>query len=304
MKEIDNKLKQNTIFTQSAISKLKFNIFMIIITYFFLWLVGLFIGRLIGNFIINVLTTNLSFDKSLIFLLKKLIVCGTQISFFFVWVRFVEKRPIKTIGFQSINPLKSYTIGFLLGFISISTITAILAFWGMVAIKSFNVNFAPLLFGSIALGWIVQSASEEIAIRGWLIPLIGNRSTPIIAIVLTSMIFGILHLFSSGVTVLSFVNLVLSGVFFAGYAIYSNNIWGVCGLHFSWNLSLGNIYGFPVSGFSSYGETILTMKPVGSVFFTGGDFGPEGGFVTTVILLIGIVILSLKILKKYSVKYV
>lgn len=297
MKEIDYKLKQNTFFTQSAKSKFKFNIFMIVIIYFLLWLTGLFIGRLTANLVLTTLTTTLTVNNSLIFALEKFIICGIQILIFFIWVRNVEKRPIKTMGFQTFNPLKSYLLGFLLGFITISTITVILTFLGKVEIKSYNANFAPLLLGEIALGWIIQSASEEIAIRGWLIPMLGNRSTPVTAVALTAIIFGILHLFSSGVTVLSFTNLVLSGIFFAQYAIYANNIWGVCGLHFSWNLVLGNIYGFPVSGFSRLGETVFTMKQVGSIFFTGGDFGPEGSFITTVILLIGIGILILMLFK-------
>ncbi len=298
MKEIDYKLKQNTFFSQAAKSKFKFNILVIVIIYFILWLAGLCIGRLTANLVLNILMTALIVDNSLIFVFKKFIVWGIQILFFFIWVRYVEKRPIKTMGFQAISPLKSYFIGFLVGFIAISIITVILAFMGKVEYKSFNDDFSPLLLGAIALGWIVQSASEEIAIRGWLIPMLGNRSTPVTAIVLTAFIFGILHLFSSGVTVLSFTNLVLSGVFFAEYAIYSNNIWGVCGLHFSWNFVMGNIYGFPVSGFSSLGEIVFKMKHVGSIFFTGGDFGPEGGFITSVILLIGIGILTLMLLKK------
>lgn len=117
------------------------------------------------------------------------------------------------------------------------------------------------------------------------------------AISITAIIFGILHLFSSGVTVLSFINLIFSGIFFAFYAIVDGNIWGVCGLHFAWNFVLGNIYGLPVSVFSNNGEKIFKTQQVGSEIFTGGDFGPEGGLVTTLILLIAIALLILKLKK-------
>lgn len=297
MNEINYRLKQNALFKQAKASRIKLNTFMSIFIYFFLWLSGLLIGRFIANFILGSLKTTLILEESIVVGLRKFIVCGIQILLFFLWVRLIEKRPIKTIGFQANKPFKAYTTGFVVGFSAISAVTAILSFFRMVEFESFNVNFAPLLIVVIAWGWIVQSASEEIAIRGWLIPSLGNRSTPVMTIALTAIIFGILHLFSSGVTVLSFVNLILSGVFFAGYAIYTGNIWGICGLHFAWNFTLGNIYGFPVSGFSSNGETILTMKQVGSTFFTGGDFGPEGSFITTVILLLGIGILALKSFK-------
>lgn len=117
------------------------------------------------------------------------------------------------------------------------------------------------------------------------------------AISITAIIFGILHLFSAGVTVLSFINLILSGIFFAWYAIVDGNIWGACGLHFAWNFALGNVYGLPVSGFANNGVKIFKTQQVGSDIFTGGDFGPEGGLVTTLILLIAIALLILKLKK-------
>jgi membrane protease YdiL (CAAX protease family) len=114
------------------------------------------------------------------------------------------------------------------------------------------------------------------------------------AIFIAAIIFGILHLFSVGVTALSFINLILSGIYFACYVIGDGNILGVCGLHFAWNFALGNIYGLPVSGFAENGEKIFQTQQIGSNIFTGGDFGPEGGLVTTIILLIAISALILK----------
>jgi uncharacterized protein len=298
MNEVNYRVEQSLLFKQVKSSRVKLNTFMTVFIYFILWLLGLFLGSIIANFIMSSLQATLTLGESIAIGLRRLIVSGTQILLFFLWVGLIEKRSIKTIGFQSYKPFKDYAIGFMVGFSAISTVTIILYSFRMVEFVSYDFNFAPVHIVAIAFGWIVQSASEEIAIRGWLIPSLGNERTPITAIILTAIIFGILHLFSSGVTVLSFINLILSGIFFAGYAIYTSNIWGVCGLHFAWNFTLGNIYGFPVSGFSSNGETIFTMKQVGSTFFTGGDFGPEGSFITTVILLVGISILGLISFKK------
>ncbi|WP_221795399.1 CPBP family intramembrane glutamic endopeptidase [Paenibacillus typhae] len=136
----------------------------------------------------------------------------------------------------------------------------------------------------------LKSAAEEVTVRGWLIPVLAKESSPAFAILLSSVIFGFFHLFSAGVTVLSFTNLILSGVFFAGYAILTKHIWGVCGMHFAWNVTLGNVYGFPVSGFSDNGPTLVKLSQTGPALFTGGAFGPEGGAVTTLVLLLGIII--------------
>jgi len=81
------------------------------------------------------------------------------------------------------------------------------------------------------------------------------------------------------------------------YAIADGNILGVCGLHFAWNFALGNIYGLPVSGFADNGEKIFKTQQIGSNILTGGNFGPDGGLVTTLILLIAIALLILKLKK-------
>lgn len=300
MEKINCKLKKNTLFTNAHSKKIKYNIGFIIIAYFCLWLIGLFLGRLIYNGLIVALADKINGVQNYIQVIRKIVVCGVQISVFFIWVRFVEKRPVRTMGFAARRPVLSYIAGMVAGFLAILLITVLLVLLKVVHIKGVNASYSPLLFVLIALSWMVQSSAEEIAIRGWLIPSLGNKSTPFTSIIITSIVFGILHLFTSGVTVLSFINLILSGALFALIAIYYNNIWGVLGLHFMWNLTLGNIFGFPVSGFYGYGESILLTETTSASFLTGGAFGPEGGFVATIIVLIGIFIMGSRLYAKYK----
>jgi len=132
-------------------------------------------------------------------------------------MRVLERRPVNSISFKTGRPLKSYIIGFIVGLCTITAVTAILVFTGVVELQyrqvEYEYSYMIINIGIIALGWIVQSASEEMAIRGWLIPHLGSHGNPIVAIAITAIIFGMLHLFSSGVTVLSFLNLTLSGIF-------------------------------------------------------------------------------------------
>ena len=97
-------------------------------------------------------------------------------------------------------------------------------------------------------------------------------------------------------TILSFVNIFLSGMFLALYAIVQEGLWGVCGFHFAWNLALTNIYGFEISGYPSM-KSLLKFKVDGPEFITGGGFGPEAGILVTIFLCAGIVILSTRIFK-------
>ncbi len=301
MKDLNLQFKKSVLFLQGEKSKVKLNILLTIIVYFLLWMIGLALGRLLALSVLNIFEFTNNVSENTAVALRKLIVCGTQITVFFLWVKFIERRPVNSIGFQARRPLKSYIIGFIVGLCTITAVVATLVFTGAVKLQYHQVEYGYMIIniGIIGFGWIVQSASEEIAIRGWSIPSLEKNCTPLMSIAITAIIFGILHLFSSGVTVLSFINLTLSGIFFASYAILNGNIWGVCGLHFAWNFALGNIYGFPVSGFADNGEKIFQTQQIGANLLTGGDFGPEGGLVTTITLLIAIVALILK-LRKYD----
>ena len=206
------------------------------------------------------------------------------------------------MGFICKRKARAYWGGFLFGFGSISTITFILAALGAIQIEVNDLFPFDILSRSLCIalfGWGIQSASEEIAIRGWLIPALGIRYHPLTAVLLTGCVFGILHLLGNGATILSFMNLTLSGFFFALYAISGGNIWGVCGLHLSWNLAQGDIFGLSIIGQPSITNSIFITNNTGTDLLTGGDFGPEGGIITTLFLICAIMFIGFTMYRKH-----
>lgn len=59
--------------------------------------------------------------------------------------------------------------------------------------------------------------------------------------------------------------------------IKTEKLWLPIGLHFSWNFVQGFVYGFPVSGFVI--EGLFEVNIYGQEFWTGGEYGPEGGLI-------------------------
>mgnify|MGYP000902493869 FL=1 len=147
---------------------------------------------------------------------------------------------------------------------------------------------------AILPGWIVQSSTEEIITRGWLMHIIGAKHNQALGFIISSILFGVLHIFNPGVSLLSILNIVLVGFLFGLYVIDTKDVWGACGLHAAWNFAQGNIYGFNVSGISSSTDTLISFTSKGTDILTGGAFGPEASIFTTIVLLIGIVALVLK----------
>lgn len=213
MSDLNTTLKGNPIFAGARASTLKLKLYLLVPLYFTLWMGSLTAGRWIYSGVSYGLVHSLGLDESAIQVYRKFIVCGVQVVLFCLWIIIVEKRPLRAAGFHTEKPFKAYWTGCLIGFCAISAVTAILLSLGMVQVEAHHWASLTPLAAVIAFGWMVQSAAEEIAVRGSLIPMLARESTPAFAILLSSLIFGFFHLFSSGVTVLSFTNLVLSGLF-------------------------------------------------------------------------------------------
>ena len=62
----------------------------------------------------------------------------------------------------------------------------------------------------------------------------------------------------------------------------SKNIWMPIGYHITWNYFQGYIWGFKVSGTNSNG--LYAIENITNNIINGGDFGPEGGVIVTIII--------------------
>lgn len=210
------------------------------------------------------------------------------------WLKFFEKRPFWTLGYEVKNALMQYGRGFLFGILMFSGAVGILAMFGSVAIETGD----PLQQGIAALGgvllvligWVVQGGAEEALIRGWALPVIGARYKPWIGLLVSSLIFAGLHGLNPGLSVFALINLALFGVFAGLYVMREGSLWGISALHSVWNWVQGNFFGFEVSGTIASGGTLFNLMETGEDWLTGGTFGPEGGAAVTVVLLIAIAV--------------
>ena len=136
-------------------------------------------------------------------------------------------------------------------------------------------------------GFIVQGAAEEILSRGWMMQVIGARYKPWLGVLISSLLFAILHWGNRGITPLPVINLIFFALFMALFVMKVKNLWSVCGLS--------------VSG-TGEKVTLFDLNTYGNTFISGGGFGPEGSIITTVVMLTGILLLSLIIINKAPIK--
>ena len=213
----------------------------------------------------------------------------------FFRVKVIEKRSLSSIGFNKNNWLKKYSLGFLIGLVMMSIIVLILLSFGYITVEKNPIQLVGISAISsilvILFGWIIQGATEEIVTRGWLLNVLSTKYNIGVGLLISSTLFGLMHLTNPNVNYIAVINIILVGLFYGLYVIKTNDLWSVCGMHSAWNFAQGNIFGFEVSGLDVSVGSLIDLNLVGNNVITGGAFGPEAGIISTFILLVSIGIL-------------
>lgn len=219
----------------------------------------------------------------------------------FLWVRFFESRSIRTLGFTKSDFLKKYFSGFLMGILMNTIVVALIALLGNIEVATQSTNLTGINSIGIVLiflfGFIIQGASEEILSRGWMMQVIGTRYWPWLGVLISTILFSLLHLGNTGINPISVINLLLFALLMVLYVMKDESLWSACGWHSAWNWMLGNVYGLSVSG-SGEKKSIFDLNTTGNELTSGGSFGPEGSLITTFVLFVFIIFYGIKIVKK------
>ena len=221
-----------------------------------------------------------------------LILVGSFLPIFvlvWLWLLVVEQRPLWTTGMT--RPVaKPYLRGLGIGLLLFASAVLLLGLFGFLEVENESQRMWLTLGGAllVLLGWVVQGAAEEILARGFLLPILGVRWGPAAGVIISSLFFSILHLQNPNLSLISLLNLFLFGLFTALYALNEGGLWGIFAIHAVWNWAQGNLFGFSVSGIDIQSSILFDLMEAGPDWATGGLFGPEGGVVVTLVLLIGI----------------
>lgn len=209
----------------------------------------------------------------------------------FLFCRFIQKRKLRTLGFIKKGMLKEYGLGMLLGFAFFSVCVLLGVLFGGLKIEGISPEFSIGIFVAYLLGYMVQGMTEEVLCRGYFLGSYARRYPVYAAVLANSLLFASLHLLNSGISVLTFINITLFGIFASIYFIRRGSIWGIGAFHSIWNLVQGNFYGIKVSG-TPVGNTLFTTQAIaGKSLWNGGDFGMEGSLICTIVLTCGIIFL-------------
>ena len=214
------------------------------------------------------------------------------------WVWWVERRSLASIGLTGAAPLKTFLRGLAIGFATIALVVgAIRAAGGMQAVGIGPAWRSPSALLQIAMllpAFVFQSSVEEVMFRGWLLSTVARKANVLVAVLLVSATFGLLH-YSPHQPLLVVASTVLFSLFACAWVLRTGNVWGVMGWHAGWNWLLAVGFELPVTGLDAHLPALLVaLRPQGGDVLTGGAQGPEGSVLCVAFFILAIAWVQLR----------
>jgi membrane protease YdiL (CAAX protease family) len=129
---------------------------------------------------------------------------------------------------------------------------------------------------------VLAAFMEELLFRGILFRWIEAFAGSWAALVVTSALFGLAHIFNANATwTSSLAIMVEAGALLGGAYMLARNLWVPMGLHAAWNFTQGFLFDVPVSGNDMHG--LVQAKLSGPVLLSGGTFGLEASMIGVVL---------------------
>ena len=199
------------------------------------------------------------------------------------FVRIVERRPVTELW--SKGWLLEAVAGVGIGVALFSTVIGILYLLGSytATVAASTAGVMPALMAATMAG-----VTEEILIRAVAFRILESWLGSWIALAISAVLFGAMHLPNPEATVLSSAAIALeAGVMLAAAYMLTRRVWLAIGIHAAWNFTQSGIFGAPTSGVPS--PSFLEGQLQGPTWLSGGAFGPEASIVAvTVCLALGL----------------
>lgn len=195
-------------------------------------------------------------------------------------VGWLEQRPVEEMALGEAR--RGVLRGLGLGLLLFGVVIALIAMFGGYRIAGWGSAGGAIATFGIMCGVAV---TEEILFRGVLFRLIQKWAGTAVALTVSGLLFGALHLFNPGATLWGALAIAVeAGVLLGAAYTVSRSLWLPIGLHLGWNFAESGLFGATDSGSAFHGGLVRGV-PHGADLISGGGFGPEASMFA---ILIGV----------------
>lgn len=197
-----------------------------------------------------------------------------------VFVRVVERRAPAEVALE--GAAMELGAGLALGLAMVTLIVGVLWFLGCYRVTGVNGSQSiAYIFSLVGSGIVI----EEVVARGLVLRIVEEHFGTVVALVVSSALFGVLHHANPGATMFSSMAVAVEGGLMLGAAyMLTRRLWLAVGLHVAWNFAQAGLFGTPVSGFAFPG--VLRARLEGPEWLTGGAFGLESSVLSFTLALV------------------
>jgi hypothetical protein len=213
-----------------------------------------------------------------------------------IFRRFIDRKPVKSLGFNWRPYQPDAFTGFCLGIALLGIATLLL--YAKNNLDWTDVHFKASDFFIALVLMLLVAFAEEMVFRGYILNNLMQSMNKWLALGISAGLFTIAHISNPGITSVAIANILLAGLLLGINFIYTRNIWFAIFFHFTWNFFQGPVFGYDVSGLAL--QSILEPSLQGPWWLTGGTFGIEGSFVTTGLFTGSLLILYYVYQNKYN----
>jgi len=204
----------------------------------------------------------------------------------YVMLRLVEKLPWSTIGLgaRAAAPPVVMT-GAAYGALAIG-----IASLALVAVQQLQMVPAPdgSWWGTAGRATAVLLPAaffEELFIRGYAFSVLRRMAGWKLALIVTSVVFGLLHAANPGANAQSILSVIVAGFFLGLVFLVTGSLYAAGAAHFAWNWVMAGLLHTPVSGLVMPAPDYRTVD-AGPDWLTGGPWGPESGLASVAIMFV------------------
>lgn len=209
--------------------------------------------------------------------------------FITIWIfmKFVDREKLINLGFYTQNRFKDFIFGIGLGaFIMLTSYLFLILtdeiYFEKIVFSIKDIFISILVFSMVAI-------LEEVLLRGYILRNLMISFNNYVALVISSILFSLLHAFNPNIDLFSLAGLFLAGLLLGASYIQTKNLWFPIALHLSWNL-FQTLFGFNVSGQDFY--SLIEFNFEESNLLNGGAFGFEGSILSIIVeitIIVGII---------------
>ena len=195
-----------------------------------------------------------------------------------VFVIWFEKEAPKDLPMDKCARHTALGLGTGLGYFIV--VVSVMMVLGAYRISGLNPDWTGM--ANAFFHFLIVAVGEEMIFRGVLFRWIDQRFGFWWAMLVSGLVFGLVHITDDNATLWSSIAIALEAGLLLGAAYkWAGSLWFPIGIHWAWNFSQGNIFGFAVSGNDS-GASLIQATIDGPAWLTGGTFGAEASVIATV----------------------